>query len=107
MQDGKTAFHLACQAGHLDVIKLLLNQTGTNVLLNETVMWEAIENGQVSLVRRCLSSGVNINVQTKTGSTPLRKAVLSEDFRMVSVFVQNQADLNLQDEVISSMTFLV
>lgn len=80
---GGTALIPACERGHVDVVKLLLEKT--NVKVNHinkpgwTAMLEAIvfSNGgktQQEIVRLLLAHGADKNIADKNGITPLEHA---------------------------------
>jgi ankyrin repeat protein len=61
--------------------------------------WEAFENRQIAFIRRCLKYGVNINHKNKLGSTVLIEAAKNMDLKLISIFLENGAALDIQDEV--------
>ena len=80
---GGTALIPACERGHVDVVKLLLEKTNVKVnhinKLGWTALLEAIilSNGgksQQEIVRLLLAHGANKNIADKKGVTPLEHA---------------------------------
>ena len=67
---GRTALHLACQAGRLDVVQLL-NQV----------------------------EGIDVNCRTKGGETPLMKAVLSQNIFVVGECLNNNYNPFLENSL--------
>ncbi|CAG2228498.1 unnamed protein product [Mytilus edulis] len=108
-QKGWSALHLACQNGHIEVIKLLID-VGMNI--NDTTNsgstplhkacqedqkgWSAshvaCQNGHIEVVKLLIDVGMNINDTTNSGSTPLHKACQKGHYETVKFLL----DLNGQ-----------
>jgi hypothetical protein len=57
---------------------------------------EAALNWAVSEIRRLVGAGVNVNELDDTGSTPLREALIGNQFDAASELIKLGADLNLE-----------
>jgi len=75
---GNTPIHYACELGHTDVVRLLLKR-GADVNECDEISWTplhvACEHGYANLVRLLLERGAETDTRTKSGSTPLDRAL--------------------------------
>ena len=80
-EEGKTALHLAAERGHLHYLGRLLRAADVNPSLRDdqgrTPLVSAIErnNPELTIIRKLLSRGVNVNKPRMDGSFPLYLAV--------------------------------
>ena len=71
--DGRTGLHLACDAGHTEVVRLLLAHPSTYV--STEPLRSACTNGQTEVVRLLLAHpGMNVNRADEDDTTPLNCA---------------------------------
>ncbi|CAC5410650.1 unnamed protein product [Mytilus coruscus] len=81
---GSTPLYKACQGGHYDTVKFLLDLNGQtlNSRVDTTIKHEkgrsalhvACKEGHIEVVKLLIDAGMNLNDTTNTGSTPLYKA---------------------------------
>lgn len=96
-ESGITAFHLACQSGSLDIVKLMCNTCGTEILNDplitkphqHTPLHFAAYHRQVEIVQYLLSIGMKPDKQDKKGNTPLMIAVSVNCLPVIKVFMQH------------------
>ena len=74
--DGRTAFYLACWAGHAEVVSFLLGVPGVDInrakSTGATPLNVASQNGHARVIDLLLSApGIEVNRATKFGATPL------------------------------------
>jgi len=75
--DGITSLHYACRGGHIEIVKLLLNdkRIDINKACNEgeTSLHYACDHGHFEIVQHILASGrgVNLTIQNNEGMTPI------------------------------------
>ncbi len=76
---------------------------------NMTDIWSAAENGKISVIKKLLEEGIDINLQDSEGWTALMFASRFSDnessLEIVKLLIDSGADLNLQD--IDGMTALM
>lgn len=97
----RTAFLLAAEAGHLDVMRLL-QQRGANIHAvdtgGDTALHAAAEAGHMEVMTTLISEGVNINAQSKRGMTPLYRATATKGQRQAMIaLIQLRARVDLAD----------
>jgi ankyrin repeat protein len=103
---GKVPLNGAAYGGRTDVVKLLLNRgananavdTGSGGT-GETALHSATrsEANTLNIVGLLLGAGASVNVQDKSGKTPLMNALDHRD--IVFLLLQSSANLNLRDDV--------
>ena len=75
---GNTALHLASEAGHLSVVKYLVEREDDDVNSlnydNETPLHLAAQKGRQYLVKYFLKNGCNVNTASANSSTSLHVA---------------------------------
>ena len=102
-EDGETALHLACEQGHLDVVKLLIKKdTGAlNIPDNRgyTPLHSGVASGNADFVKVFINAnGVELNLKDGYGYTPLHLAAAFERLEAVKVLIKtNRVVLNPKD----------
>ncbi len=77
MYNGCTALIVACEVGHIDVVRMLLkngarvNQAQNN---HRTALMQASQNGHIEMVQMLLESGAMVNAVDDVGMTSLHMA---------------------------------
>ena len=98
-EKGNTALHHAVHHGQDEIVELLLRlRASVNVLNGQgrLVLHMAIDLEKIEILELLLPA-VDINVKSGYGQTPLQDAVWSEQEKMVQLFIEYHADLNIQD----------
>ena len=62
-----------------------------------TVLFDAVENGNIDTLKRIIDGTKNINAVDKYGQTALFEAVLKEDLRIALTLIQSGMNLNIID----------
>ncbi|XP_074662515.1 uncharacterized protein LOC141915032 [Tubulanus polymorphus] len=82
------------------MVKMLI-RAGATVLENKknvrTVLHDASEKGDTSILRYILSAGISTDVQDENNRGPIHEATLQSHGRVIKVLLQNNADVNLKD----------
>ncbi|XP_019861736.1 PREDICTED: uncharacterized protein LOC109590252, partial [Amphimedon queenslandica] len=91
--DGATAFMLACQNGHTQIVELL-KQVDPNVQRNDgaNAFMLACQNGHTQIVELLLKEQVDPNVQDKDGDTALMAASDEGHYEVVKLLLEWKAD---------------
>lgn len=80
-EGGRTALHYACEKGHAEVARLLINQGArinvTTAMMASTPLHYAVMRGDKQTVELLLSKGADINAKNRDGSTPLFETMKS------------------------------
>ena len=63
-------------------------------------IFEAIERGNIEIVKWHLSAGVDVNVKDGIGVTPLHFAVLGGHKELAELLIANGADVNLRSSMV-------
>lgn len=103
---------IAASYGHLDVVKILLEQGGDIEIAdgsNRTACYKAAEAGHASVVRYLLEQGCQPEVVDGwINRTPLLGAVASEHLDVVSSLLEHGVNINVQDKYgFTAMTLAV
>ena len=62
--------------------------------MSNTILFEAIQAGDLELVKSLVKKGVSIHSKNKKGETPLHIAVYTENLNIVKWLIEKGADLN-------------
>ena len=107
-----TALMMAAQAGHTDVVEILLaagagvdlgaTYDAGNVLFpggihNETALIFAASQGHVAIVEALIAAGADINLSHSYGASPLINAAFYGQIAVVQVLITKGANLSSQD----------
>ncbi|XP_071159047.1 L-asparaginase-like isoform X1 [Mytilus edulis] len=99
-QDGRTALHVACREGHLEVVQYLL-QHGASVhakdLDKKTPLMDAVQNKHFSIISILVQTGAIITLQPVILAMELCRASSQEDVDTLKAWKIAGADLNESD----------
>ncbi|VDI66405.1 60kDa lysophospholipase [Mytilus galloprovincialis] len=99
-QDGRTALHVACREGHLEVVQYLL-QHGASVhakdLDKKTPLMDAVQNKHFSIISILVQTGAIITLQPVILAMELCRAASQEDVDTLKAWKIAGADLNESD----------
>ena len=107
---GRTALHLACLKGHLDMVNFLI-QRGADVDAVDgdgttPILYAVIEN-YPDIVLMLVENGCNVNVSDEDGNIPLHWAVDQGDINLVhALFRSKIIDVDFTDEKCEKNTAL-
>ena len=92
-KDGETALMLASSEGHLEMVKLLVENGAdyTNALRL------ASREGHLEIVKLLIENGANINAKDNDGETALMRASYNGHLEVVKYLIENGADVNIKD----------
>ena len=99
--EGCTPLWAASLAGHLDVVKLLIERNAEvdcRTSTNSTPLRSAAFRGHLDIVRFLVENGADINVRNDGDNTPLMVACYRGHAAVVSYLIAHGARLNLQGE---------
>ena len=101
---GSTALHLAVFLKDVDIVKLLVEDTRTNVNLarnhdGASALHCAVNSKQGKIVKILVEKGkANIDKKTHNRQTPLHLALLRRDKKTARYLIESKADIHLADE---------
>ena len=97
---GKTCLQVACHQGHLDLVRLLLDN-GTSLQTvdddGDTALHYSAFGNQPEIMELLLKKGANINSVNKGRCSPLHVTVNKQHPACVKLLLKYNADVNLQD----------
>ncbi|XP_025159696.1 ankyrin repeat domain-containing protein 17 isoform X2 [Harpegnathos saltator] len=91
----------AAQAGHIDVVRYLLNCAAEVEIQSDkgkTALTYACENGHTDIVTLLLTFNANLEHETKEGATPLILACIAGHFDLVQYLMTTGVNINYQTE---------
>ncbi|KAL8609681.1 hypothetical protein ACOMHN_042720 [Nucella lapillus] len=96
-QDGRTALHLACRGGYLNIVRSLI-AAGTNVNRRtqdgKTCLHVAVWRGHEPVVQELVKAGADVNIPDSEGCTPVYWAARSNYMAILTVLVCAGAKVN-------------
>ncbi|GAB1610522.1 alpha-latrocrustotoxin-Lt1a-like [Argonauta hians] len=103
--DDERALHVACGAGHLDVVKILVEEAGANVEVltllprgGVTPLHKAVRGGHPEVVRYlCDVGGANPEASDADNKRPIHMAVEAESDEILQALVDRGVDVNATD----------
>ncbi|XP_010636412.1 ankyrin repeat domain-containing protein 23 isoform X2 [Fukomys damarensis] len=97
---GRTPVFWACQGGHLDILKQLLNQ-GAQVNAQDkiwsTPLHVAVRTGHSDCLEHLVECGAHIDAQDKEGDTALHEAVRHSHYKAMKLLLLYGAKLGVQN----------
>jgi len=96
-----TPLHFACQKGHVDTVRLLLEQCADVNRATEsgaTPLYIACSKGHVDVARLLLDNGADANRPTEDGRTPLLIAGQKGHVDIVRLLLENSEDESDEEE---------
>ncbi|WP_265022323.1 ankyrin repeat domain-containing protein [Wolbachia endosymbiont (group B) of Ischnura elegans] len=91
---GKTSLDLAIQKGYEDIVEVLKQKQ----LDLDKELLISTEKGDLEKVRDGIRQGVNVNVQGRQGWTPVFWAIQKNNFNIVELLLDNNADIKVKDD---------
>ena len=108
-EDGHTPLHLAAANGHLDIVKILLENSADIDLvddhimdgtkLNRTALHRSICFGHKEVASLLIERGADVNQRDADGFAPLDMAILCDRGDIAETLIQNGADINAADKI--------
>lgn len=99
-QDGRTALHVACREGHLEVVQYLLHH-GANVhakdLDKKTPLMDAVHNKHLKIISLLIQTGAVLHMQPVNLAMELCRAASQDDVDTLIAWKAAGADLNESD----------
>ena len=98
-RSGFTALHLAAEKGDLDVVNILIDHGANpkNADASNSVLGSATMGGNVSIVKRLVDLGVDINTQSTHQYTPILTASSKKDLAIVEFLLEHGAKPDIPD----------
>ncbi|XP_059160299.1 L-asparaginase-like [Physella acuta] len=99
-QDGRTALHVACRKGRINVVHYLLNH-GVSIHLKdyrqETALIDAIEGGHIDIIRLLVQTGANLPLPQSVMAVRMCSAAAANDVKSLEAWLAAGASPNLKD----------
>jgi hypothetical protein len=96
MDNGSKPLYIAATQGHIQIAKLLLRAHANPKSLNskafKTALDQAIANNHLEIVKLLLDAGLDINILSSDGNTPLYLAATYNRIRIVELLLEHGAD---------------
>ena len=94
---GYTPLYWACEEGHLEVVKLLIQQeVGVPININPLLRLAA-RGGHTQLVKLLIGKGADVNARNRDGNTSLHWAAEKGHIEVVKLLLEKGANVNVQD----------
>ena len=98
-EDGETSLHCAAGKGRIEIVKLLLDAGGRNVLdnfnyISRTPLMCAVENNHYEVAQLLIKAGSDVNAfdEPNIGNTALRHIAQTGDTKMIKLLLDTGAD---------------
>ena len=97
-QEGKTPLHFACDWGHDETVKILL-ENGADINAGDdfgvTPLHRAAMQNQEDVARVLIENGADVHAQDQKDATPLTFAVFTGSRTVVELLLENGANINV------------
>ena len=101
--NGRTMLHEACEAGKLDMVKLLVTKYRASLSAKDQKDWQPIHcasrKNPVEMLQFLLDQRADPNAEANMGATPLIMATAMKLQPQVALLVQRKADVNKADNL--------
>lgn len=98
-----TPLMLACNGGHLEIVKYLVLTKGVDVNQknegNGSALMLAVLKNHEGIVEVLLGAGAQVNIQNKSGNTPVFAAAYNGYDRILVLLIKYGADVNLRNYI--------
>lgn len=106
---GNTPIHQAVRTGNEQLLKLLIDNAGTNNVKNssgKTPLYLAVQGNNVKIARLLLDNRADINTQEASGDTPLHWAAMKGNKEIVELLLTYGANFNAKNNYSQTPLFL-
>ncbi|KAK0059834.1 L-asparaginase [Biomphalaria pfeifferi] len=99
-QDGRTALHIACRQGHINVVHYLLNQ-GVSVHIKdyrkETPLIDAVEGAHLEIIRLLVQTGATMPLASTVVAVRMCSAASDNDVKLIEAWITAGASPDWHD----------
>ncbi len=96
---GLAPLHIAARKGNLRVVQALLSGSQTNVNIQSKTGETPLCYTDSPVIASCLlARRANPNKGDKAGNTPLHRAILTENWELADILLQKGADINIEND---------